>query len=58
MMGDTDAQVKMPKPSGDLAALLKPIPVDRTKGTVTGPVVTPAATIVEQKERLEDQVRK
>mmetsp|Transcript_27069 Transcript_27069/g.52757 ORF Transcript_27069/g.52757 Transcript_27069/m.52757 type:complete len:272 (-) Transcript_27069:242-1057(-) len=42
MMGQTEAHARMPKPSGALTALEKPIPVESTKGTVTGPVVTPA----------------
>jgi hypothetical protein len=34
--------VSIPNPSGASTALLNPIPMERTKGTVTGPVVTPA----------------
>lgn len=37
MMGATDMTVNMPKPSGAPTALLKPTPMDITKGTVTGP---------------------
>lgn len=45
MMGATDAVVSMPKPSLLCTAALKPTPRDRTKGTVMGPVVTPAVRI-------------
>jgi hypothetical protein len=41
MMGATDMTVSIPKPSGAPTALLKPMPIDSTNGTVTGPVVTP-----------------
>mmetsp|Transcript_13672 Transcript_13672/g.33640 ORF Transcript_13672/g.33640 Transcript_13672/m.33640 type:complete len:219 (-) Transcript_13672:1907-2563(-) len=42
MMGATEAAVRMPKPSAAPVALEKPMPSASTKGTVTGPVVTPA----------------
>ena len=42
MIGATDAHVRIPKPSCAFLAFEKPMPSDRTKGTVTGPVVTPA----------------
>jgi hypothetical protein len=42
IMGDTDAQASMPKPSSAPTAVEKPMPVESTNGTVTGPVVTPA----------------
>ncbi len=42
MIGETDMIVRMPKPSVELTASENPIPMERTKGTVTGPVVTPA----------------
>ncbi len=42
MMGHTLMMVSMPKPSAEPAAMLKPMPMESTKGTVTGPVVTPA----------------
>ena len=42
MIGATLAMVSMPKPSVELTAWLKPMPMASTKGTVTGPVVTPA----------------
>lgn len=44
-----EAVASMPNPSVADAALEKPAPMDRTNGTVTGPVVTPAlsqATLV------------
>ncbi len=37
MMGATLIMVSMPKPWDALTALLKPMPMARTKGTVTGP---------------------
>lgn len=42
MIGATDAHVRIPNPSSAFFAFEKPMPTDRTKGTVTGPVVTPA----------------
>jgi len=42
MMGQTDAQARIPKPSSARTALEHPTPMERTNGTVTGPVVTPA----------------
>ena len=42
MIGAAEAAVKIPKPSSARVAFLKPIPRESTKGTVTGPVVTPA----------------
>jgi hypothetical protein len=41
IMGATDMTVNMPKPSGAPTAFEKPMPMASTKGTVTGPVVTP-----------------
>ena len=42
MAESTEAHVRMPKPSEAAAAFEKPMPMESTKGTVTGPVVTPA----------------
>lgn len=42
MIGATLATVNIPKPSVELTAVANPIPMARTNGTVTGPVVTPA----------------
>jgi hypothetical protein len=42
MIGATDAHVRIPNPSCAFLAFEKPMPRDRTNGTVTGPVVTPA----------------
>lgn len=44
IMGATDITVSIPKPSGAPTALEKPMPIDSTKGTVTGPVVTPGGS--------------
>ena len=40
--GQMDAAANIPKPSVEPSALPKPSPIASTKGTVTGPVVTPA----------------
>jgi hypothetical protein len=42
----------IPKPSLAPTALLKPIPMANTNGTVTGPVVTPARNHNQQKRWL------
>ena len=41
-IGAIEAAAKIPKPSSAPTALPKPKPMAKTKGTVTGPVVTPA----------------
>jgi hypothetical protein len=47
MIGATEEDVKMPKPSVASTACEKPTPMASTKGTVTGPVVTPAESLVQ-----------
>lgn len=51
MIGETDMIVRMPKPSVDLTASENPMPMERTNGTVTGPVVTPAESQAAQKKK-------
>ena len=36
IIGATLAMVNIPKPSGEFTAILNPIPIERTNGTVTG----------------------
>jgi hypothetical protein len=42
MIGATEAHVRIPNPSWAFFAVEKPMPIESTNGTVTGPVVTPA----------------
>lgn len=51
MIGETDMIVRMPKPSVDFTASENPMPMERTKGTVTGPVVTPAESQAAEKKK-------